>query len=284
MINNIKLKSMLESFFIEDIGDGDITTQYLFDSKQMGEMQLIAKSPGIFCGEEIINRGVPIINPMVHSQLFVKNGDKVVEGTEIARIHGPIKDLLQAERVVLNLIQRMSGIATLTAHAVDVITGTEARICDTRKTTPGLRMLEKHAVRCGGGFNHRLSLADAVMIKDNHIAYAGSITNAIRNLKNGLGHTIKIEVEIETEDQLVEAAANNVDIIMFDNCSPQTIKQWIHHVPNNITTEASGGITMDQLYNYATSGVDFISLGYLTHSASGLDISAQVRAENQMAK
>lgn len=271
---------MLESFFLEDIGNGDISSQALFQPNKEGDLHLVAKRAGTFCGEAVIEIGFSIINPLINCNIHIKDGEFITAGTEIAHISGPIIELLQAERVVLNLIQRMSGVATMTANAVKLIEGTEAKICDTRKTTPGLRMLEKYAVQCGGGYNHRFGLYDAVMLKDNHIAFAGTITDAVQTVKKRLGHTTKIEVEIETEKQLMEAIRNKVDIIMFDNCSPEIIKDWLQYVPKGIITEASGGIQIEQLHDYATSGIDYISLGYLTHSVKALDISATVKIRN----
>ncbi|GAA0424635.1 MAG: carboxylating nicotinate-nucleotide diphosphorylase [Bacillota bacterium] len=279
-MNTMKLKSMLESFFLEDIGNGDISSQALFQPNKEGDLHLVAKRAGTFCGEAVIEIGFSIINPLINCNIHIKDGEFITAGTEIAHISGPIIELLQAERVVLNLIQRMSGVATMTANAVKLIEGTEAKICDTRKTTPGLRMLEKYAVQCGGGYNHRFGLYDAVMLKDNHIAFAGTITDAVQTVKKRLGHTTKIEVEIETEKQLMEAITNKVDIIMFDNCSPEIIKDWLQYVPEGIITEASGGIQIEQLHDYATSGIDYISLGYLTHSVKALDISATVKIRN----
>lgn len=276
MINLIQLNTMLNQFYLEDIGHGDMTSQNLFDTHMQGTITFHAKEPGIFCGAEIIDLGFQIIHAPIQLIRNKENGDHLGVGDVIATASGSIINLLQAERVILNLLQRMSGIATLTSKAVQMVNETDVKICDTRKTTPGLRMLEKQAVRCGGGYNHRYGLSDAVMIKDNHIAFSGSITNAVQRIKSRLGHTVKIEVEIESEDQLLEAIANEVDIIMFDNCSPEMIRNWIHHVPKTIITEASGGIQLEQLLNYAKSGIDFISLGYLTHAAPSLDISASV--------
>lgn len=276
MIPLIQLKTILKPFFLEDIGHGDITSQHLFDYHTQGTLTLLAKEEGIFCGAEIIEVGFPMVHPLMQINRKKNNGDQLAAVDVIATVTGPMIHLLQAERVILNLIQRMSGIATRTYKAVRMVKNTDVKICDTRKTTPGLRMLEKQAVRSGGGYNHRYGLYDAVMIKDNHIAFSGSITNAVQQIKSKLGHTVKIEVEIETKDQLLEAISNKVDIIMFDNCSPETIKRWIHHVPKTIITEASGGISFDQLPTYANSGVNYISLGSLTHSAPSLDISASV--------
>ena len=181
------------------------------------------------------------------------------------------------ERVILNLIQRMSAIATATNLAVRETAGTNAKICDTRKTMPGMRMLDKYAVRIGGAYNHRNGLYDAIMLKDNHIAFAGSITKAVQLAREKIGHTIKIEVEIETKAQLNEAIAAGADIIMFDNRSPEEIREWLPVVPPHIATEASGGISLHNLNTYAETGIQWISLGALTHSVKAFDISALVK-------
>jgi nicotinate-nucleotide pyrophosphorylase (carboxylating) len=181
--------------------------------------------------------------------------------------------LLTGERVILNLLQRMSGIATLTHRAVTILNNSHTRICDTRKTTPGLRMLEKYAVVCGGGYNHRFGLYDGVMIKDNHIAFCGSITKAVQAVREKLGHMVKIEVETETKEQVLEAVRAGADVIMFDNRTPDEVREFVSLVPKPIITEASGGITLENLAEYGTTGVDYISLGMLTHSATALDIS-----------
>jgi nicotinate-nucleotide pyrophosphorylase (carboxylating) len=173
----------------------------------------------------------------------------------------------------------MSGIATRTKQAVNVLGSTFTKIIDTRKTTPGLRMLEKYAVRCGGGYNHRFGLYDGVMIKDNHISFAGSILKAVEKIKANIGHMVKIEVEIESKEQLVEAIEAGVDIVMFDNRTPEEIKEWISLVPEGIMTEASGGITLDNLYKYKDTGVHVISLGFLTHTIQSIDISAKVHVK-----
>ena len=206
----------------------------------------------------------------------VNDGDPFQKGDRLAVVRGNVADLLKGERVVLNLVQRMSGIATTTRRAVELLGDVKTRIADTRKTTPGLRMLEKYAVRTGGGFNHRFGLYDGVMIKDNHISFAGSIINAVQRVREKLGHMVKIEVEIETKDQLLEAIEAGVDVIMFDNRSPQEIKEWISLVPDGIVTEASGGITLENLADYKDTGVDVISLGFLTHTVKSLDISVKM--------
>lgn len=189
---------------------------------------------------------------------------------------GPIASILTGERVVLNLLQRMSGIATLTNQAVKLLNSDHTKICDTRKTTPGLRMIEKYAVRCGGGYNHRFGLYDGIMLKDNHIASAGSIAEAVQKARAKAGHMIKIEVEIETEQQLHEAIAARADIIMFDNRTPIEAAAFAAITPDSIITEASGGITLENLADYGRTGVDYVSLGMLTHSAKALDLSMNV--------
>ncbi|MEI2664558.1 carboxylating nicotinate-nucleotide diphosphorylase [Rossellomorea sp. LJF3] len=276
-MNKMKLKSMLETFYLEDLGDGDVSSEILFSKSDEGSFSLFMKEQGVFCGRDVIEIGFSLMDPKVDVQVFAADGDWVEAGQSIAEIRGPMGALLQGERVVLNLIQRMSGIATATYLAVEQVKGTGVRLCDTRKTTPGLRMLEKYAVRTGGGFNHRNGLYDAVMLKDNHISFAGSITEAVKQVKRQIGHMVKVEVEIETKEQLLEAIDAGADVIMFDNCLPSTIKEWIHLVPPHIVTEASGGITRESLQAYAGSGVHYISLGYLTHSVKSLDISARVR-------
>lgn len=278
-MNTLKLRLQLEQFFMEDIGERDVTSDLIFGKGNSGSIVFLAKDDGIFCGEQVINTGFRLMDEECQVLIMVRDGEKVEKGQELAKISGQMTALLKAERVVLNLVQRMSGIATKTHEAVSVLDSGKTRICDTRKTTPGLRMLEKYAVRCGGGYNHRYGLYDAVMIKDNHIAFAGSITKAVETVKSNLGHMVKVEVEIESKEQLKEAIDSKVDCIMFDNRTPQEIQDWIGIVPEGILTEASGGITLENLNSYRNCGVDYISLGFLTHSVKSLDISAKVIAE-----
>ncbi|WP_144477749.1 carboxylating nicotinate-nucleotide diphosphorylase [Cytobacillus oceanisediminis] len=280
-MNSIKLRLLLEQFFIEDIGERDVTSELIFGNESKGILVFIAKDEGVFCGEQIIDLGFRLMDENSQVTMKVKDGEKVGKGQELALITGKVSALLKAERVVLNLVQRMSGIATKTNEAVKALDSTKTRICDTRKTTPGLRMLEKYAVRCGGGFNHRYGLYDAVMIKDNHISFAGSISKAVEAVRSNLGHMVKVEVEIETKEQLLEAIEAKADCIMFDNRTPEQIEEWIGYVPEGIATEASGGITLDTLHSYRSCGVDYISLGFLTHSVKSLDISAKVMAETK---
>nr|WP_295971785.1 carboxylating nicotinate-nucleotide diphosphorylase [uncultured Bacillus sp.] len=276
-MNKVKLRLLLEQFFLEDIGDRDVSSELIFGCEQKGEIVFIAKENGIFCGEEVIRTGFSILDPEAEVQFRVKDGDWIEIGQTFAAVKGNVTSLLSGERVVLNLIQRMSGIATQTRKAVETLNNPSIKIVDTRKTTPGLRMLEKYAVTAGGGFNHRFGLYDAVMIKDNHISFAGSITKAVEKARAQLGHMVKIEVEVETEEQVREAVAAKADVIMFDNRTPAEIKEWNKLVPEGIVTEASGGINLSILAGYRDTMVDVISLGYLTHTVKSLDISVKVK-------
>lgn len=278
-MNIIKLQDMLKQFFNEDIGDGDLSSELLFSPDEQGSFTFYSKEDGVFCGAQIIKTGFAILDPTLKVTLLKNDGDFVIKGDKIAVIEGSFRSLLTGERVVLNLVQRMSGVATNAAKAVALTKGTNAKICDTRKTMPGLRMLDKYAVRTGGAFNHRSGLYDCIMLKDNHLSFAGSITNAIEIAKSKIGHTVKIEVEIETKEQLMEAIEAGADIIMFDNRTPEEIHEWLPLVPSHIATEASGGITLENLRGYAESGVQWISLGALTHSVKALDISALVQTK-----
>ncbi|WP_146551413.1 carboxylating nicotinate-nucleotide diphosphorylase [Rummeliibacillus sp. SL167] len=283
-MNKLKLRSLIEQFLIEDIGEQDVTTDMIFPDSTTGKIVFLAKEKGIFCGEEIMHTGFRILNAQISIELFVKDGEPIDVGQKLAIISGDISSLLKGERVILNLVQRMSGIATLTQKAVKTLNSSHTRICDTRKTTPGLRMIEKYAVRCGGGYNHRFGLYDGVMIKDNHISFAGSIQRAVTLVRENIGHMVKIEVETESEEQVLEAVEAGADIIMFDNRTPQEIKKMIQLVPNHIITEASGGIQLSNLASYRDTGVHYISLGFLTHSYKALDISVKVELQNDERK
>ncbi|WP_404802404.1 carboxylating nicotinate-nucleotide diphosphorylase [Bacillus shivajii] len=275
-MNKWLLHDQLKSFFKEDIGFGDRTSACIFDD-EVGEVQFLAKQPGVFCGKAILTEGYALINSEISVNVEKRDGEEFVEGDVLAVVQGPISDLLTSERVLLNLVQRMSGVATLTRKASEQLIESKTKVCDTRKTTPGLRMLEKHAVECGGGFNHRLRLDDGILIKDNHIARCGSITNAVEKAREKAGHMVKIEVETENVEQVKEAVRAGVDVIMFDNCSPEQTKEWMAYVPDHIMTEVSGGITLNEIKNYGESGVDFLSMGALTHSVKSIDISLDVR-------
>lgn len=276
-MNRLKLRLLLEQFFLEDIGDRDVSSELIFGEEEQGEIVFLAKEDGVFCGADILLTGFPLLDSSIDIDLIARDGGQIRAGQTLARVSGPVHSLLKGERVILNLLQRMSGIATRTNEAVQLMAGSRTRITDTRKTTPGLRMLEKYAVRTGGGFNHRYGLYDAVMIKDNHISFAGSISNAVEAVRSRLGHMVKIEVETETKEQVLEAVKVKADVIMFDNRSPKEIREWLPLVPEGITTEASGGITMETLAAYGETDVDYISLGFLTHSVKSLDISVKVK-------
>ena len=275
IVNSLQLKEQLQAFLKEDIGNGDISSEFIFNKGTKGKISFLAKEDGIFCGKDIITTGYQLLDSEIQVKEFVEDGDKIRKGDRIVEVSGSVPALLSGERVILNLLQRLSGIATLTNQAVTVLDDDHTRICDTRKTTPGLRMLEKYAVRCGGGYNHRFGLYDAVMLKDNHLTFAGSLQQAVQRVRKQVGHTVKIEVEVETKDQVREAVEAGADIIMFDNCSPELVKEFQQLVPAHILTEASGGIQLDNLATYRNTGVDYISLGFLTHSVPSLDISVE---------
>ncbi|CDQ21468.1 nicotinate-nucleotide pyrophosphorylase [carboxylating] [Halobacillus karajensis] len=275
-MNQFKRKQKLKEFFIEDIGDHDYSSDFIFPKSQKGIMSFTTKDEGIFCGGEIIREGYQLLDPSISITIHTNDGEWVHPGERIATVEGPVGEMLKGERVILNLIQRMSGIATLTSQAVHTLADDNIRICDTRKTTPGLRIFEKYAVRTGGGFNHRFGLYDAIMLKDNHIAFFGSIKEAVSAVKAQTGHAVKIEIETETDAQVVEAVEAGVDIIMFDNREPDEIEHLTTLVPPWITTEASGGITLESLSHYRGLDIQYLSLGFITHSAKSLDISADV--------
>lgn len=276
-MNQLKVKQLLEQFLLEDIGDRDVTSTCLFSELDTARAEFLVKEDGVAAGLCIIEEGYRLLDPAIKVEWYKRDGEAVKAGETIAAVQGKLASILSGERVILNLLQRMSGIATLTNKAVQALNGSSTQICDTRKTTPGLRMFEKYAVRCGGGANHRYGLYDGVMLKDNHIAYAGSIMKAVQSIRKKTGHMMKVEVEIETKEQLVEAVQAKADVIMFDNCSPEIIKEWIKLVPPFIVTEASGGIELEQLAEYGATGVNYISLGMLTHSVKSLDISLDIQ-------
>ncbi|AEV20227.1 MULTISPECIES: carboxylating nicotinate-nucleotide diphosphorylase [Geobacillus] len=276
-MNRLKLEQLLRQFFLEDIGDGDVTSETIFPAHERASGMFMAKADGVVAGVGIIAAGYQLLDPRVEVTIMKQDGERVQAGETIAVASGPVGPLLSGERVILNLLQRLSGIATVTRQAVDLLGNSSTRICDTRKTTPGLRMLEKYAVTCGGGYNHRFGLYDGVMIKDNHIAFCGSIARAVKTVRERLGHMVKIEVETETEDEVLEAVEAGVDVIMFDNRTPDEVRAFVRLVPKPIITEASGGITLANVAAYGATGVDYISLGCLTHSAPALDMSFNLR-------
>lgn len=274
-MNRLVVEEKLRAFFIEDQGDGDLSGR-VFEKEHESEAVVRAKEPGIAAGLELFNIGFGLLDPHVRVELFCQDGEHFEAGDALVKLSGPTTSILSGERVLLNLVQRMSSIATMTNACCRLVEGTGTQIVDTRKTTAGLRIFEKYAVRVGGGMNHRNGLYDAVMLKDNHIAACGSIKVAVEIVRAKVGPTVKVEVEIESKEQLLEAIEARPDIIMFDNQLPATIREWKSIVPQGILVEVSGGITLDTLSDYAYAGADIISLGALTHSVKPIDLSLNV--------
>ena len=273
MLNLQSVDALLDLAFAEDIGIGDITTESIVSPSQKGRGTLVAKNAGIIAGLSIADRTFRKFDPSLVYKTTFTDGDTVNEGDSIAEVHGSVKSILIAERTALNFLQRLSGVATLTSEFVTAVSDYDVKIVDTRKTTPGWRALQKYAVRVGGGHNHRFGLYDGILIKDNHIVAAGGIRNAINRARLIAPHTTKIEVEVETIEQVNEALDTKADILLLDNMSPSTMTQAVKIVKKRALTEASGGITLEQAQTVAATGVDLISVGALTHSALPIDIS-----------
>lgn len=257
----------------EDLYTGDVTTAATVSANARGRAQMLAKAAGIVAGLPVVVETFRQVDETVRVLLQVAEGTPVAPGTVLCTIEGPARSILTGERVALNFLQRMSGIATRTARFVELVNGTNTRIVDTRKTTPGLRVLEKYAVRVGGGQNHRMGLYDAVMIKDNHIVAAGGITPAVQRARQAIPHTMTITVECETLLQVDEALDVGADILLLDNMDTGTRREAVHRVAGRALTEASGGITETTVAEIAATGVDILSIGALTHSITALDIS-----------
>jgi nicotinate-nucleotide pyrophosphorylase (carboxylating) len=275
------LFSQISAFLSEDLGRGDITTQATVARNTRARGRFLAKEPMVVAGLEAAEAVFSTLDTQQQIEAFVSDGDEVEEGKVIARTSGFADVLLAGERVALNLMQRLSGIATLTRRYVRAIEGTNAEIVDTRKTTPGLRMLEKYAVQAGGGRNHRFGLDDGVLIKDNHIALAGGVGAAVEQARAQVGHLHKIEVEVSAERDLREAIERGADIILLDNLTPEETGRMVEiarELSAQITLESSGGITLENVRAYAEAGVDLISIGALTHSARAMDISFKIQA------
>lgn len=278
-LNDIMLDKLIMNALSEDVGTGDITTESTTRETARAHGLYKAKESGVLCGIGVAARVFELIDRDIEFTPLKRDGDRIEKGEIIAEVRGKATNVLTGERVGLNLMQRMSGIATRTAEAVAQVEGTGAKICDTRKTTPGLRVIEKYAVKVGGGTNHRFNLADGILIKDNHIVAAGSITNAVRAARANAPHTLKIEVEVETFDELNEALDAGADIIMLDNMSCEDMKKAVGIVNGRAVTEASGNMGDRNLKEVADCGVDLISIGALTHSVRSLDISLKFRIE-----
>ena len=268
---------LIDLAFAEDIGDGDHTTLCCIPDTAMGKSHLLIKEDGILAGVEVAKRVFARFDPTMQVEVLIGDGAHVKKGDIAMVVTGKVRSLLQTERLMLNIMQRMSGIATMTAKYVERLKGTKTHVLDTRKTTPGLRMLEKQAVKIGGGMNHRIGLFDMILLKDNHVDFAGGIANAINRCHEYLkekGLDLKIEIEVRNFDELRQAMEwGGINRIMLDNFSVDNTKKAVEMVAGKYETESSGGITFDTIRDYAECGVDFISVGALTHSVKGLDMS-----------
>ena len=275
-IVNELIDELIRLSFKEDIGDGDHTTLSCIPADAIGQQKLLVKEEGILAGVDIARRVFRAFDPDLKMEVYIEDGAHVVPGDVAFVVTGREQSLLQTERLMLNIMQRMSGIATMTHSYVKALEGTHTRVLDTRKTTPGMRVLEKMAVRIGGGCNHRIGLFDMILLKDNHIDFAGGIHNAVQRAKDycrSKGKDLKIECEVRNFDELEQALAEGVDRIMFDNFTPDDTRRAVAIVGGRCETESSGGITFETMLPYAQAGVDFISFGALTHSVKGLDLS-----------
>ena len=272
MIDDIILNALKE-----DIGDGDHSSLSCLKDTDLGTAKLIAKENGILAGVEVAKRVFELYDSNLSTEVFLEDGSEVAVGSIVLEVSGKVQSILCTERLVLNIMQRMSGIATKTRQIVNQIKGTNARILDTRKTTPGIRQLEKMAVVIGGGMNHRFGLYDMIMLKDNHIDFVGGVRNAIEQSKayvQEMDIPVEIEVEIRTKSELIEAVSTGgIKRILLDNFTPDELRDLVPLIPDSIESEASGGITESTILDYAKTGVDFISMGALTHSVKSLDLS-----------
>ncbi len=260
----------------EDMPLGDITTDNIISEAEVSKAEFLAKQDAVIAGLDIAKYVFEILDSSVVFKALVKDGDKVKKGDIIAEVSGSTRALLKGERTALNFLQRLSAIATMTDRYVIKVQDLPVKIADTRKTTPGLRLLEKYAVSAGGGSNHRFSLSDGVLIKDNHIAAAGGITNAVERVRGSIPHTVKIEVEVESMEEVQEALDCKADIIMLDNMSTQQMEEAVRLINKRALVEASGNMTEETIYDVALTGVDIISIGKLTHSANSIDISMNI--------
>lgn len=262
--------------FAEDVGDGDHTTLSTIPADEMGRQQLIVKEEGILAGVKMARRVFNFFDPELKMTVFINDGAHVKPGDIAFVVEGKVRSLLQTERTMLNIMQRMSGIATMTDKYQQRLDGLKTKVLDTRKTTPGMRLLEKEAVKIGGGENHRIGLFDMILIKDNHVDFAGGIPQAVsaaRKYLKDTGRDLKIEVEVRNTEEIDQALAAGVDRIMLDNFTPERTREAVKHIAGRTEIESSGGITLDTLREYGECGVDFISVGALTHSVKGLDMS-----------
>ena len=274
---DLLVEPLVRAALAEDLGRaGDITSAAVFPQKTPMRAVVATRKPGVLAGSQTAQLAFRLLDPQVEIEIQKHDGDRLVSGDQVLRVTGDARAILAAERVALNFMCRLSGIATATAALVEAAKPHKTRIACTRKTTPGLRALEKYAVRAGGGVNHRYGLDDAVLIKDNHIAVAGGIAIAVERARSAIGHLVKIEVEVDTPAQLDEALAAGVDAVLLDNMTPEQLREAVRRVNGRAVTEASGGITLASVQAVAASGVDIISVGWLTHSAPILDLGLDV--------
>ncbi len=277
MFDNATLKLKIDPLIIgalnEDITSEDVSTNSVMPESKPGEVELICKQDGIVCGLQVFERVFKILDDETRVEYYAKDGDAVKAGQLIARVHGDIRTLLTGERTALNYLQRMSGIATYTSKVAALLEGSGTTLLDTRKTTPNNRIIEKYAVKCGGGCNHRYNLSDAVMLKDNHIGAAGSIKKAVEMAREHISFVLKVEVEVENLEMVKEAVDAGADIIMLDNMSHNEIKQAMEYIDGRAEVEVSGNVTKENIVALCDLGVDYISSGALTHSAPILDLS-----------
>lgn len=276
MLERRQIVRVVEMALDEDAPHGDLTSEVFVPRDAVATADLVAREPGVFSGAEVVEVAFTALDPAVEVEVLVGDGHRFAAGEKLATIRGNARAVLRGERIALNLVQRMCGIATLTAVYVEAA-GPTVRVADTRKTTPGLRALERHAVRCGGGHNHRFSLSDAVMAKDNHLALVDDITAAIRSAREQLPHTTHLEVEVDRLDQVEPVLAGGVDTIMLDNFSLEDLRAGVELVAGRALVEASGGVDLTTIGAIAATGVDVVSVGALTHSVRNLDLGLDVR-------
>ena len=270
------IDDIIKNALKEDINYLDTATAYVIPETALTTAKFVSKAEGVLCGIEVAMRVFTLLDPEVQFTLYKMDGDAVANGELIATMKGKASMLLQGERTALNLLQHMSGIATATNECVKLVEGTGVSIADTRKTLPGLRALQKYAVTCGGGKNHRYNLSDCAMLKDNHIDAGGGITATVKALREKIGHTVKIEVETRNMDEVREAVSAGADIIMLDNMTALQMKEAVEYINGRALTEASGNITAENIREKASSGIDIISMGALTHSVKAFDISMRI--------
>ena len=274
----LMIEPQVRAALLEDLGRaGDLTTDAIVPADVMTTCALVARQPGVVCGLDFSDWAFRLIDPRIQMRVALPDGSRLKPGDLIATVSGPARGILTGERVALNFLSHLSGVASATRGIVDAIEGTKARVCCTRKTMPGLRAAQKYAIRVGGGSNHRFGLDDAVLIKDNHVAIAGGVRPAVERARAGVGHLVKIELEVDTLDQLREAMALRVDAVLLDNMGPEMLREAVGIVDGRAITEASGGIRLETALPIARSGVDLMSMGWLTHSAQVLDIGLDHR-------